>query len=180
MSRLTTTTLAQSALLMPISTPVGYSLRTNMRSLLNRTLPLSGQIAMRSLPRATGADSRQKIPRRYQDGLESDDRSVVNSLPSSRTNKMLFSEEDTTFIIWYHPHNTHKPLDPLFRNPSATVEPIIAPLSGKHKLLVCKARSRLERDAWCWALNAEIERLSRAMLTREQNIRKQGILVPER
>ncbi|KAG8696385.1 hypothetical protein FRC09_008543, partial [Ceratobasidium sp. 395] len=103
----------------------------------------SGQIAMRSLPRAAGVDSRQKIPRRYQDGLESDD-----------------SEEDTTFIIWYRPHNVHKPADPLLPSePAPKSEPIIAPLSGKHNLLICKARSRLERDAWVWVLNTEIERV---------------------
>ncbi|KAH7336895.1 Pleckstrin homology domain-containing protein [Rhizoctonia solani] len=123
----------------------------------------SGQIAMRSLPRATGVDSRQKIPRRYQDGLESDD-----------------SEEDTTFIIWYRPHSTHIPLDPLLSSePAAKGEPTIAPLGGKHKLIICKARSRLERDAWCWVLNTEIERLSRMLSMRERHIRNQGALVPE-
>ncbi|CUA72521.1 Nuclear pore complex protein Nup214 [Rhizoctonia solani] len=123
----------------------------------------SGQIAMRSLPRAAGVDSRQKIPRRYQDGLESDD-----------------SEEDTTFIIWYRPHSTHIPLDPLLSSePAVKDEPSIAPLGGKHKLIICKARSRLERDAWCWVLNAEIERLSRMLSTREKYMRNQGVLVPE-
>lgn len=34
-------------------------------------------------------------------------------------------------------------------------------LKTKHRVLVLKARSKLERDAWCWALNTEIERLSR-------------------
>ncbi|KAJ1303415.1 hypothetical protein OPQ81_011606 [Rhizoctonia solani] len=123
----------------------------------------SGQIAMRSLPRAAGVDSRQKIPRRYQDGLESDD-----------------SEEDTTFIIWYRPHSTHVPSAPLLSSESAAKdEPTIAPLGGKHKLIICKARSRLERDAWCWALNTEIERLSRLLSTREKHMRNQGVLVPE-
>ncbi|CAE6412456.1 unnamed protein product [Rhizoctonia solani] len=123
----------------------------------------SGQIAVRSLPRAAGVDSRQKIPRRYQDGLESDD-----------------SEEDTTFIIWYRPHSTHIPLDPsLSSEPAAKDAPTIAPLSGKHKLIICKARSRLERDAWCWVLNTEIERLSRMLSTREKHMRNQGTLVPE-
>ncbi|KAG9125743.1 hypothetical protein FRC07_006402 [Ceratobasidium sp. 392] len=123
----------------------------------------SGQIAMRSLPRAAGVDSRQKIPRRYQDGLESDD-----------------SEEDTTFIIWYRPHTIHKPADSLLPSDSTPKsDPIIASLSGKHNLLICKARSRLERDAWVWVLNTEIERMSRTMSARENTIRNQGILVPE-
>ncbi|QRW06517.1 nuclear pore complex protein [Ceratobasidium sp. AG-Ba] len=126
----------------------------------------SGQIAMRSLPRAAGVDSRQRIPRRYQDGLESDDRQVP------------FSEEDTTFIIWYRPHSIHKPTDPLLPPETASkYEPAVAPLGGKHNLLICKARSRLERDAWVWALNIEIERVSRMMSGRENNMRNQGSLV---
>jgi Pleckstrin homology domain len=35
------------------------------------------------------------------------------------------------------------------------------PLKAKNRVLVLKARSKLERDAWCWALNTEIERFSR-------------------
>lgn len=38
-------------------------------------------------------------------------------------------------------------------------------LKAKRRVLVLKARSKLERDGWCWALNTEIERLSRS--TRE-------------
>ncbi|KAF8746548.1 Pleckstrin homology domain, partial [Rhizoctonia solani] len=139
----------------------------------------SGQIAMRSLPRAAGVDSRQKIPRRYQDGLESDDRYfslIIADFFDSRAS----SEEDTTFIIWYRPHNTHIPLDPLLSSESTVKdEPTIAPLGGKHKLIICKARSRLERDVWCWVLNTEIERLSRMLLTREKHMRRQGALVSE-
>ena len=37
----------------------------------------------------------------------------------------------------------------------------VLPLKAKRRVIVLKARSKLERDAWCWALNTEIERLSR-------------------
>jgi len=47
-------------------------------------------------------------------------------------------------------------------------------LNGNHKLLVLRARSQLERDAWCWALNAEIERLVRVHALREQAVRDDG------
>ena len=47
-------------------------------------------------------------------------------------------------------------------------------LNGNHKLLVLRARSKLERDAWCWALNAEIERLVRVHAPREQAVRDDG------
>ena len=50
----------------------------------------------------------------------------------------------------------------------------VPPLNGKHSMLVLRARSRLERDAWCWALNAEIERLVRLNALREEAIRNDG------
>ncbi len=34
-------------------------------------------------------------------------------------------------------------------------------LNGQQKMLVLRARSKLERDEWCWALNVEMERLVR-------------------
>lgn len=51
-------------------------------------------------------------------------------------------------------------------------------LNAKHKILVFKARSRLERDAWCWALNCELERIARAHADSEKVIREAGGLVP--
>lgn len=54
----------------------------------------------------------------------------------------------------------------------------IPALDAKHKMLVLRARSRLERDAWCWALNAEIERLVRVYSSREQAVRNDGGIRP--
>lgn len=50
-------------------------------------------------------------------------------------------------------------------------------LSSTRKVLVVKARSRLERDAWCNALNAEIERLVRRHHKRETDMCEAGGLV---
>jgi hypothetical protein len=50
----------------------------------------------------------------------------------------------------------------------------IPALNGRHSLLVLRARSKLERDSWCWALNVEVERLVREHSVREQGIREDG------
>jgi len=47
-------------------------------------------------------------------------------------------------------------------------------LNGPQKMLVLRARSRLERDEWCWALNVEMERLVRLHYVREGAVRQQG------
>ena len=57
--------------------------------------------------------------------------------------------------------------------PKATSSSVPA-LNSKHQILVFKARSKLERDAWCWALNAEIERVVRATADREERLRSGG------
>jgi len=101
----------------------------------------------------------EPCPRRYYDGLETDDR-----------------EEDMLFMICYrpYPHMVNADQDP-------TVTPVdfksIPSLSAKHKMLVFKARSNLERDAWCCALNAELEKMVRAQKVREDRLRESGKLV---
>ena len=47
-------------------------------------------------------------------------------------------------------------------------------LNGQQRMLVLRARSKLERDQWCWALNVEMERLVRAHTVREAAVRQQG------
>lgn len=51
-------------------------------------------------------------------------------------------------------------------------------LNGQQKMLVLRARSKLERDEWCWALNIEMERLVRAHNVREDAVRQQGNVLP--
>ncbi|KDQ11404.1 hypothetical protein BOTBODRAFT_57377 [Botryobasidium botryosum FD-172 SS1] len=114
----------------------------------------SGQLAVMLLPR--GPESRSTVtPRRYADGLEAAD-----------------NEEDNTFLLWYRPQPAGWKYEDNAANPTETVPP----LGGKHKFHVFKARSKLERDAWCWAINCEIERVVRAAKGRETKVRNSGEL----
>ena len=125
--------------------------RTNTISLLDAYI-CSGYFAAMALPADEYNPNSPPVARLFADGLESID-----------------AEEDTLFMLWYRPHHVRK---------DSTVnkmeETFIPSLSAKHKVLMCRARSRLERDAWCWALNCEVERLVRATRRREQKARDQG------
>jgi hypothetical protein len=68
----------------------------------------------------------------------------------------------------YRPHSLEK------TNINSPIPPVPR-LNAKHKVLVLKARSKLERDAWCWALNAVIERLARKTRDRETRGRDGGL-----
>jgi hypothetical protein len=101
---------------------------------------LSGALAAQALPAEQYKPNAPALARRYADGLESAD-----------------AEEDTLFVLWYRP-------GPVGAALADEAPPVAAPeprLARKHKLLVFRTRSKLERDAWCFALNTEIERLVR-------------------
>ncbi|KAF8964211.1 Pleckstrin homology domain-containing protein [Flammula alnicola] len=119
----------------------------------------SGYFAAQCLPQGQFIPNAEPAPRRYQDGLETDDR-----------------EEDMLFMIWYHPQPQMVNAD---QDP--TVTPVtsksVPGLSSKHKMLVFKTRSILERDAWCWAINSEIEKIVRAQKSREDKLRETGCLL---
>lgn len=51
----------------------------------------------------------------------------------------------------------------------------IPAINAKHKIIIFKARSKLERDAWCWAINDEIERTARHHVSRELKSRQGGL-----
>lgn len=128
----------------------------------------SGYFAALQLPEGQYNASATSIPRRYQDGLEADD-----------------PEEDMLFMIWYRPQA------PVIEGPAAVTPPVkakgksdnpqgqggVPSLSAKRKLVVFRTRSKLERDAWCWAINAEIEKLVRSASQREERLREFGGLV---
>jgi hypothetical protein len=118
---------------------------------LSHSYLVSGTLAAQALPTAQCDPNAAAIARRYADGLESND-----------------LEEDSLFVLWYRPGVVGATLshDASFANDP---EP---PLSKKNKLLVFRARSRLERDAWAFAINAEIERLVRARRDAERVTRK--------
>ena len=126
----------------------------------------SGYLAALQLPEGQYSAAATSVPRRYQDGLEADD-----------------PEEDILFMIW------HRPQAPVVEG-SPAVTPLakgkgksdhspggVPSLSAKRKLVVFRTRSKLERDAWCWAINAEIEKLVRAASQREERLREFGGLV---
>ncbi|KAH7921911.1 hypothetical protein BV22DRAFT_1197834 [Leucogyrophana mollusca] len=105
------------------------------------------------------------VPRRYQDGLEADD-----------------PEEDMLFIIWYRKNKNELPSGSStnFVDGSRTVKEgpkAVPPLSSKHKIAVFRTRSKVERDAWCWALGCEIDKLARRNKDREAKLRESGSLV---
>lgn len=135
----------------------------------------SGQLAVTLLPR--GSERRGSVtPRRYADGLEASD-----------------EEEDNTFLLWsvfsrcnarviidfrakIYRYRSHAPgWRHEDRNTVQTQEKV-PQLDGAQTFHVFKARSKLERDAWCWAINCEIERVVRAAKEREDKVRNTGRL----
>ncbi|KAF8443073.1 Pleckstrin homology domain-containing protein [Boletus edulis BED1] len=92
------------------------------------------------------------LPRRYHDGLETDER-----------------EEDKLFVIWYRKSEASAS--------AASWGKAIECACGCHKLAVFRTRSKVERDAWCWALGCEIEKVVRNNKDRERRVREAGGLV---
>ncbi|KAH9936321.1 Pleckstrin homology domain-containing protein [Fomitopsis serialis] len=115
---------------------------------------ISGYLAAQYLPEGEYDPDAPRVARRYQDGLETDD-----------------GDEDTLFMLW---HRTIKAGgDEIERIHQAAGEGA-PPLKMKRKLAVFRTRSKVERDAWVWAINAEIEKVVRATLGREERIREAG------
>jgi hypothetical protein len=121
----------------------------------------SGYIAAIGLPNGQYDPNARTIPRRYQDGLETED-----------------PEEDTIFMIWYRKQVAPIPGSTSTEAQASKVPVTVPPLSVRRSLAIFRTRSRLERDAWCWSLNCEIERLARAQADREAKLRETGTLVP--
>lgn len=119
----------------------------------------SGYLAAIALPKGQYKANVNPDPRRYQDGLETGD-----------------PEEEMLFMLWYYPQRPK--VEHLNLEGPSTFSKILPALSEKRKLLVFRTRSRLERDAWCWALNCEIEKLVRAQKDREAQLRDTGNLIP--
>ncbi|KAF8225870.1 hypothetical protein L208DRAFT_1503595 [Tricholoma matsutake] len=119
----------------------------------------SGYFAALALPEGQYDPTTSPEARRYQDGLETDD-----------------PEEDILFMVWFRrqPSVVEKASLP----GSTTGMPNTVPaLSAKGNVLVFRTRSKLERDAWCWALNSEIERVVRAQKEREARLKETGNLM---
>ena len=54
---------------------------------------------------------------------------------------------------------------------------MIPPLSAKRRIAVFRTRSKLERDAWVWAIRSEVEKTVRAAKEREDVARTAGELL---
>ena len=123
----------------------------------------SGYFAALTLPKGQFTPTDYSLPRRYQDGLEADD-----------------PDEDMLFMIWYLPQAPV--IDKVATSATgggtdAGAHGKVPRLSAKRKLIVFRTRSKLERDAWCWAINCEIDKLVRAGREREEKLRETGGLV---
>ncbi|KAH7913406.1 Pleckstrin homology domain-containing protein [Hygrophoropsis aurantiaca] len=116
----------------------------------------SGYLAALSLRGGEYIADSANAPRRYEDGLEADD-----------------PEEDMLFIIRYR-KNKHPAASSSMTNVNTNGVGSIPPLSSKHKIVVFRARSKIERDVWCWALSCEIEKLVRSNRDREEKLRGTG------
>ncbi|KAH9047706.1 Pleckstrin homology domain-containing protein, partial [Lactarius hengduanensis] len=99
---------------------------------------VSGVFAAQALPKGQYNPNNPATPRRYADGLESDD-----------------SEENTLFTVYYVPRKM------------AQAEKVPS-LNVAKKVMVFRCRSRVERDVWCWAMNTQIEKLARERRDREK------------
>lgn len=131
--------------------------RTKAFNLLDACV-VSGLFATQLLPRDQHDLNKPPVARRYQDGLESDD-----------------CEEDLLFVVSYYPHSVGAGLG--FVQPDGRARETRAALPAlddKRKWLVFRARSRVERDIWCWALNVEIEKIVRGKKEREAKLRDAG------
>lgn len=142
----------------------------------------SGYLAARYLPEGQYNADAPPVARRYQDGLETED-----------------CDEDTLFMIWYHnlkvgddgtrmsasaAHTDHTrpsannwPSEGHKEHAQTPLPSIEVPaLNAKRKIAVFRARSKLDRDAWVWAINSEIEKVLRVAKDREDAIREAGDL----
>jgi len=124
-----------------------YPRRERSVSLLDAYI-MSGVFAAQALPQGQYNPNNPVTPRRYADGLESDD-----------------TEENMLFVVYYVPRKAGQ----AEKAPS---------LNAAKKMIVFRCRSRVERDVWCWALNTEIEKLSRERRDREEKWRSVGALIP--
>jgi hypothetical protein len=109
---------------------------------------VSGVLAAQVLPQGQYNPNNPITPRRYADGLESDD-----------------TEENMLFMVYY------------VSNKVAQAGKVPS-LNAAKKMMVFRCRSRVERDVWCWALNTEIEKLTRGQRDREEKWRNVGAPIP--
>ncbi|KAL4081076.1 Pleckstrin homology domain-containing protein [Scleroderma citrinum] len=117
----------------------------------------SGYLAALALPREEFDPYSRNVPKRYCDGLEAHE-----------------PEDDILFMIWYR--KTQSSTSNSKTNSKSGGGGSIPPLSAKLKTAVFRTRNKVERDAWCWALGCEIDKLVRKNKDREHQLREMGAL----
>lgn len=139
---------------------------------------------------AASATARHTLPRIYGDGLlsvdEDEDCTFVIRYRPQRLQSSAAEAHMAAVSAGQHGHerNTSDPVDlpsaspqsPQRQQQQQPVAPTsVLPLQDKTvKHIAIRARSRLERDLWVWAINCERERLVREDRTREDQLRNQG------
>jgi len=128
---------------------------------------------------ATTSSTRHTLPRIYADGLLSTD-----------------EDEECTFVVRYRPQRVNRSLNPHLHNEQDAFShgdgdddqtngnengitqkanaSITTLRDSTVNVIAMRARSRLERDLWVWAINAERERVVRDDVARENQIRQHG------
>ncbi|WVQ65819.1 uncharacterized protein L199_003997 [Kwoniella botswanensis] len=132
----------------------------------------SGMLALDEIPSTSSSDAFTSESRVYQDGLQSSDGAedttfcVRLTSPSSSKKEKGWGKKVTQ--PW---ENQDLVKDQNFLPPDLSKRP--------SQLLIFRARSKLERDRWVWAINAEMERQVRSHVKQEEILRNHGI-VPDR
>ncbi len=112
----------------------------------------SGSITENDLPyssskRYNATDSRHKLPRIYPDGMYCCD-----------------DDDECTFVIWQGEQKTYLGKDEKkSRNGISLKKKTMLDYPGK--VWAFRARSRIEREEWVWAINVEIERAWKETIT---------------
>lgn len=116
------------------------------------TYVCSGYYAAKVLPDEEYDPNASAVAKIYADGLETKD-----------------VDDDTIFMLVHRRQLSSMDKD-LDKAP-------IPELRNELHRVICRARSRLERDAWCWAINCEIEKLVRKTSDREKRAGERGMPV---
>ena len=155
----------------------------------------SGYLAAQHLPSGQFDPDSAPLARRYQDGLESDEHEedTLFVLWYRSNTATLDQTLSSASVPVASPSGANQPQTdqsnkavkgvPIDDTASSSNKGGVAgkmdmpPLNAKRKLGVFRTRSKLERDAWVWAINAEIDKTVRIARDREAKVRDAGELM---
>nr|XP_018262424.1 uncharacterized protein I303_05441 [Kwoniella dejecticola CBS 10117]OBR84582.1 hypothetical protein I303_05441 [Kwoniella dejecticola CBS 10117] len=137
----------------------------------------SGMLALDELPSPNSNDIFTSQSRVYQDGLQSSD-GAEDTTFCVRLTTSPYSSTNSSKKAW----TTRKKVTQPWENEDLTQDQEFLPpdlSKNPNQLLIFRARSKLERDRWVWAINAEMERQVRSHIKQEEILRNHGN-VPDR